>query len=204
MFTGYPHLLISVFNIFYTQYVKYTAHSKETLSVMNLAFLSLVSASLLQALFAPALAEPADKHIAGPVRAQVEKVVDGDTLAVRALIWLGQEVRVNVRLANIDTPELRGGCALERELAVRARDFIGAVLRAADASAEPGIMLYDIDQDKFGGRVVARVTDRAGADLAQALLRAGLARNYNSGKRGDWCRPGIYPAIGMLEKNSLP
>lgn len=157
------------------------------------------AAALACCLLAPAT-QAAEKPLSGPIAAQVERVVDGDTLAVRARIWLGQEVRVNVRIANIDTPELRGGCAQERELAGRAQQHLRTLLHNADGASEDQVMLYDIAQDKFGGRVLARVTSVRGADLAQSLLQAGLARSYGGGKRGGWCTPD-FPAIGMLEEN---
>ena len=69
---------------------------------------------------------PAAEVLSGPVPARLVRVVDGDTVVVRARIWLGQEVEIHVRLAGIDAPELRGKCARERALAVRARDFVVA------------------------------------------------------------------------------
>ena len=42
--------------------------------------------------------------LAGPVPAVVEDVIDGDSLKVRAHIWLGQDVAVHVRLAGVDAP----------------------------------------------------------------------------------------------------
>ena len=53
-------------------------------------------------------------------------MIDGDTIVVRARIWLGQEVETRVRLAGADAPELNGGCEVERRLARRARDFVRA------------------------------------------------------------------------------
>lgn len=132
------------------------------------------------------MAAPSGRHLQGPVQAIVERVIDGDTLAVRARIWLDQEVRVNVRIAHIDTPELAARCAKERERALQARDFIQAML-FADGQAEPMIMLSDIAQDKYGGRVLARVTGAAGRDMAQALMQAGFATAYDGKKRADWC-----------------
>ncbi|WP_173980368.1 thermonuclease family protein [Magnetospirillum sp. UT-4] len=57
----------------------------------------------------------------GPIPATVQKVVDGDTVHVRARIRLGQDVETMVRLAGIDTPEIRGrgGCPEERDLAAK-------------------------------------------------------------------------------------
>ncbi len=53
----------------------------------------------------------------GPVPGRVIAVIDADTLAVAARIWLGQDVEVRVRLAGVDAPELRGACPHERVLA---------------------------------------------------------------------------------------
>ena len=53
----------------------------------------------------------ASEVLPGPIAADVIKVIDGDTLPVRARIWLGQEVEINVRLADVDTPELCGAAA---------------------------------------------------------------------------------------------
>lgn len=148
----------------------------------------LAAAVLLSIVFAPgALGARMDKRLQGPVQAVVERVVDGDTLTVRARIWLGQEIRVNVRIARIDTPELSSRCPRERALAGQARELLHTILYAG-AQTEPIIWLRDIDQDKYGGRVLARVTSGNGSDIAETLVAAGLAQSYNGGKRTDWCR----------------
>jgi endonuclease YncB( thermonuclease family) len=119
--------------------------------------------------------------LAGPVAAEVVEVVDGDTIAVRARIWLGQELDTRVRLAGIDTPELHGKCARERRLAAAARDFLKARL------AVRPVTLSDVQLGKYAGRVVARVTTADGEDVAAALIAAGLARAYDGGARSGWC-----------------
>jgi micrococcal nuclease len=117
----------------------------------------------------------------GPVRAEVLSVIDGDTILVRARIWLDLELSVHVRLAGVDAPELRGRCAEERELAVRAR----ALVERAVGSGR--VVLSELEHDKYAGRVVARVTTADGFDLAGALVAAGLARSYDGGRRPSWC-----------------
>lgn len=129
----------------------------------------------------------AEDVLAGPVPARVIAVIDGDTLVVRARIWLGQVLETRVRLAGIDAPELRGRCAEERERAARARDFLA---RAVDGGE---IVLRGIEFGKYAGRVIARVETAAGEDLAAALLRAGLAREYGGARRRSWCREGEEP-----------
>ncbi len=127
----------------------------------------------------------AENTIAGPIWARVLAVVDGDTYVVRARIWLGQEVETRVRLAGVDTPELTGGCAEERRLAVLARAFV------VDRIGGREITLHDIQYGKYAGRVVARVRvaggDGLGGDLAELLLESGYGRPYDGGRRQSWC-----------------
>ncbi|MEN6541505.1 thermonuclease family protein [Parvibaculum sp.] len=123
----------------------------------------------------------AKDEIRGPVEAQVIRVVDGDTLKVKAEIWLGQTVEVEVRLAGVDAPELKGKCREEREGAIRARDYL------ARLSAAGHVRLTDIKRDKFGGRVIANVSNDETPDFSAALRARGLARAYGGAKRGSWC-----------------
>ncbi len=121
------------------------------------------------------------ERLPGPVSATVVRVIDGDTVLVRAKIWLGQQVETLVRLSGVDTPELRGACAAERELAARARDFVAA--RLVDGQ----VKLSEIEYGKYSGRVVARLQTPAGEDLGRELIAAGLGRPYDGGGRAAWC-----------------
>jgi endonuclease YncB( thermonuclease family) len=125
----------------------------------------------------------AEEALAGPVSAVVERVVDGDTVDVRAHIWLGQSLTVRVRIDGVDTPEMRSDCADERRLAVAARDFLARRLLNKE------ITLLRVVYDKFGGRVRADIRDSEG-DIAQALLAAGFARPYRGERRQSWCATG--------------
>ena len=114
----------------------------------------------------------------GPARAQVERVIDGDTVKMRVAIWLDQEIIVSVRLAGVDAPELfRPKCSAERMLARKAKVFVEDFLQGGEAD------LSEIKQDKYAGRVVARV-EAQGADLGQAMVKAGLGV---TGAKGNWC-----------------
>lgn len=137
------------------------------------------SLAILVAVAAAGSSVAADR-LAGPYSAEVERVIDGDSLEARVTIWLGQEVLTTVRLAGIDTAELRGGCAAAREQAEAAKAFLMARL------AGGSVTLTGIETDKYGGRVVAHVADADGADIAAALLAEGLARPYED-RRPDWC-----------------
>jgi endonuclease YncB( thermonuclease family) len=121
----------------------------------------------------------AEDRIAGPVEASLTRVIDGDTIEVRAHLWLGLELTTRVRLADIDAPELDGGCSAEREVAKTAREFLAGSLSAA-------ITLRDIRHDKYGGRVVARVFNAQPQNVGELLLSRRLA--VPTGTATAWCR----------------
>ncbi|HCX66376.1 MAG TPA: nuclease, partial [Rhodobiaceae bacterium] len=45
----------------------------------------------------------------------------------------------------------------------------------------------DIESDKFGGRVLARVRTSQSQDVATAMIAEGYARAYAGGRRMGWC-----------------
>jgi endonuclease YncB( thermonuclease family) len=139
------------------------------------AFLGVLATALAAA---PGLAKDV---LPGPVPARVVRVIDGDTLAVKARIWLGQEVEVNVRLLGVDAPELKGSCRRERTLALEARALVESRVGGGE------VVLRQIRYGKFAGRVVAEVETPAGEDLGRVLEEAGLARSYGGGRRASWC-----------------
>ena len=64
------------------------------------------------------------------IQARVVSVYDGDTLTVDAEPWPGLTARTSVRVAGVDTPEIRGECQAEKDLAVQARDFVRSTVGA--------------------------------------------------------------------------
>ncbi len=126
-------------------------------------------------------AELAREVLDGPVTVEVIRVIDGDTIVVRAHPWLGVFIETRVRLAGIDAPELRGRCDSETALAGRAKDRLAELLAGGVAH------LDGVRHDKYGGRVRARVLDGAGTDVGAVLIAAGLARPYHGERRKPWC-----------------
>lgn len=105
----------------------------------------------------------------GPL--QVCRAVDGDT------IHCGEQ---RVRVLGLDAPELRGRCEAERRLAQAATERLSGLLEA-------GVRLETSGQDRFG-RALAVVRDPRGEDVAEVLIREGLARAYDGrGPREGWC-----------------
>ncbi|MBM3600401.1 MAG: thermonuclease family protein [Alphaproteobacteria bacterium] len=138
-----------------------------------------LSIILLAGLAGAAAARAADS-LPGPIPAIVLRTIDGDTLLVRAHVWLDQEIVTRVRLAGIDAPEMHGQCPSERAAAQAARTYLSGLVR------DGAVALTDIHQDKYGGRVVARAAVM-GRDLSAAMLAADMARPYTGGKRRGWC-----------------
>lgn len=116
-----------------------------------------------------AAATPAEPGIAGG--GAVPRVIDGDTFD-----YGGERIRI----ADIDTPELRGRCEEEKRLA-RA-----ATVRLGDLLAEGPFELHRLgrDEDRYGRKL--RIVVRDGRSLGDALVAEGLARTW-TGRREPWC-----------------
>lgn len=109
------------------------------------------------------------------------RVIDGDTIVVRLNVWLEQEKTARIRVRGIDTPETRGRCHEEIELAKRAKEFTENLI-------PPGarVQVTRIGYDKYGGRYDGDVMV-SGRSLRDLLIAEGLARPYSGGKRQGWC-----------------
>ena len=138
----------------------------------------LPTAVVLILALAPGTAAAADV-IPRPVNARVVSVYDGDTLTVDAAPWPGLTARTKVRVAGVDTPEIRGECQAEKDLAVRARDFVRSMVGAT-------VRLTNIRPGKYAGRMIADVwmDERKLSDL---LIAENLGRPYHGGHREGWC-----------------
>ncbi len=126
----------------------------------------------LAAMFAPQadVAEARDTAtIAQP------RVIDGDTIEDLAT---GERIR----LANIDTAEIRGGarCAAERRHGERARSEVRLLLSRAERIA----VRRTGREDDYGRTIAYVLVD--GHDLGRTLIAEGLARPWR-GRREGWC-----------------
>lgn len=128
---------------------------------------------------------PSGDVLAGPIQAQVIRVTDGDTPAIMAQVWPGQYVSIAVRQLGIDTPEKGGRAknAYERQLAEQ------ATAAARELIEGKQVLLYNIEIDKFGGRVLADIKTLDGVDLGEHLISKGLAREYFGEKKEPWNPP---------------
>ena len=112
---------------------------------------------------------------------KVISVYDGDTFRVD-IDSLPPIVGKNIpiRLNGVDTPEIQGKCQYEKDLALKARDFVRNKLANAKE-----IKLTNLQRGKYF-RVVANVL-LDGVSLEQDLLENELAYKYSGGGKSSWC-----------------
>ena len=108
-------------------------------------------------------------------------VYDGDTFRVD-IDSLSPIVGKNIpiRLNGVDTPEIRGKCEHEKDLAIKARDFVRNKLANAKE-----VKLTKLQRGTYF-RVIADVMID-GVNLGQELLDNELAYKYTGGKKSSWC-----------------
>ncbi|SDF73000.1 nuclease homologue [Onishia taeanensis] len=112
---------------------------------------------------------------------RVTSIYDGDTFRADIAGWpdvIGE--RIPVRVAGVDTPEIRGSCEAEKRAARRAKQFTVARLREANS-----ITLEEIERGKYF-RVVAHVIVD-GKDLGEMLIDEGMGVHYGGGTKSTWC-----------------
>ena len=112
------------------------------------------------------------------------KITDGDTikLDVSKESPLIKKLGLSVRIKGIDTPEKapRAKCKKESELGQQATKY------TTELVGNKELLLSEVKNDRYGGRIVANVKV-GGVDIAQELLKKGLAKVYNGEKKKSWC-----------------
>lgn len=106
---------------------------------------------------------------------------DGDTCYVSAPVLPGKLSKMSVRVLGIDTPEIKGKCEKEKELALIGRQTANKLFRAAKT-----IEFKDLKWDKYGGRILSNVY-LDGLLYSDILIDKGLARPYDGGAKKGWC-----------------
>lgn len=100
-------------------------------------------------------------------RALVTKVVDGDTVHCRVDLGFDVGVNVTLRLAGINSPEMKTAEG------VAARD----ALRSFIENAHVTVKTTKDRKEKFG-RYLARIYSEAGLDINEAMIAGGHAVEY--------------------------
>ena len=111
------------------------------------------------------------------------RVIDGDTIDVRADLGFDVSLRLRLRFAGINTPESRTRNKVEKALGKAATARLKEILESADS-----IEFESFGKGKFG-RVLATpyaVIGDERIDVCQMLVREDHARLYDGGKREPW------------------
>ena len=113
----------------------------------------------------------------------IDRVVDGDTFIVNNPSPPLDMLQKSHRLAGIDTPESfkqAAKCQKEIELGLKAKAFVSNFVKG-------GVEIVYLELDKYGRYLVN--VDKNGLNLADELVRNGLAVYYDGGtKTKDWCK----------------
>ena len=115
------------------------------------------------------------------VNCKVVKVYDGDTIYVdipNTHQLFGKSIPI--RVAHIDTPELKGKCPAEIIAANTAKNLVKKMLPVGSI-----VTLKHVRRDNYF-RVLAEV-DINGGDIGTVLINAGLARPYEGSAKKSWC-----------------
>jgi len=148
-------------------------HPRRSLSELRIGLWSglLGGLLLLNALNILAGSAAALEPVSPAARPAAVRVIDGDTFDH------GGE---RIRIADIDTPELRARCSREAQLAAAA----AARLRSLLAAGPFELKRLGRDEDRYGRKL--RVVMRGGRSLGDVLVSEGLARTW-TGRREPWC-----------------
>lgn len=116
---------------------------------------------------------------------KVNSVYDGDTF--RADLKSGHPIisnNIRIRLSGIDTPEIKGKCWREKQLAIKARDHLNKILKSGRK-----IVLKNVRRGKYFRLVADVIVD--GKDINKVMISEGLAYSYYKGRKNSWCEPGF-------------
>ena len=115
---------------------------------------------------------------------KVSRVIDGDTLEIETTneSQLIKDLGLQIRVLGIDTPEKKGKCPKEKDLAQKATLLIKNLVENKE------VAISNVSWDKFGGRIDANVFIN-GVNINDELFKRNLAIPYfGEKKEKDWCK----------------
>lgn len=124
--------------------------------------------------------------VQGPYEAHVDSVTDGDTIKVTVFKWPGETEEEVVRIRGLDTPEIRGKCQAEKDLAQAAKQYLTQLIEAQNKRVRLTVIGCNQSEGGGFGRCLAHVY--VGTSLvSDELIRVGLARPNEGEERSSWC-----------------
>ncbi len=104
------------------------------------------------------------------------RVVDGDTVRLRVDLGFHLFFEDNFRLADIDTPEVRGA---EKAKGLVAKGALETMI-AEECENGEGIKIQTYKEGKFGRWLTTLISRKTGDTLNQRMITEGYAKPYGS------------------------
>ena len=122
-------------------------------------------------------------------------MVDGDTIRVITRAFPQEPwAQYVVRLEGVDTPEKRGGSALEHSAALAATDFVTALVEGGDGCAV-GTLVCAAKTDKFGRLLGDVYLPHVPEGVARRVLQAGVGRPYFGRTKAPWSQEELQAVL---------
>jgi len=125
---------------------------------------------------------------------EIVRVLDGDTVEARILVFPEVEVHTKIRINGVDAPELHPRIPTyldkqkrealkqcEKSAAQKAKLFVENTLSSAKS-----IQVAEVSFGKYAGRYLATILVDENS-LTNLLLQSGNGREYHGGRRTPWC-----------------
>jgi len=112
---------------------------------------------------------------------KVISVYDGDTIRVNIDSFpdiIGKNIRI--RLKGIDTPEIKGKCQKEIDLAIMARDYLKTTINKSNQ-----IELRNIERGKYFRIVGDLYLDNT--NISELMIKRKLGYKYLDGRKRNFC-----------------
>lgn len=112
----------------------------------------------------------------------IKGVYDGDTVYSELRMLPSPLSKVSIRIANIDTPEVRTTCISEKVLGLAAKKHLESLLEGYQI-----VLVKDVEWDKYGGRIDGDIILKDGSRVSEKMIESGHARPYYGGSKEPWC-----------------
>ncbi len=135
--------------------------------------------------FVVAMALAKKEKIAYPdgYQAKVISIYDGDTFTAQIFSWPQHSIEARVRIRGIDTPEIRGKCKSEKEMAQKAKERLIELIPINHI-----VQLHQVVLGTYAGRIIADVSTEKFQNIGAMMIKEGFARHYHVKEgRKSWC-----------------
>ena len=113
-------------------------------------------------------------------KANLERVVDGDTIDVVLQLGFDINMKARIRFAGINAPESRTRDPIEKEAGLAAKRYVENWCNDGDNQV---IVETQLDEKGKFGRILGRILNLEGECLNDEMLALGHAKPYEGGSR---------------------